>query len=317
MIQSYLLAALMTLAVGIALGYALIPLLRKMKFGQSIREEGPKAHLAKSGTPTMGGLIFMTAVTGIVLLRGEFGPEVRLFMLLFLGLGAVGFADDYLKISRKKNLGLRAWQKLVGQFAAALAGAWYAGAAFGTEILIPGITQSFDLGPVYFPFVVFVILALSNGINLTDGLDGLAGSVTVLVAVTIGIISYRTGAHSNGLLACILAGGLLAFLFFNRYPAKVFMGDVGSLALGGAVTALSLSTGTVLWILIFGIIYVIETLSVILQVGSFKLTKKRLFKMAPIHHHFELTGWHETKVVWIFNAVTALGCVISLWLLRL
>ena len=317
MIQSYALAALMTLAVGIPLGFALIPLLRKMKFGQTIREEGPKAHLAKTGTPTMGGLIFITAVTGIILLRGDFGPQARLFTLLFLGLGAVGFADDYLKIIRKKNLGLRAWQKLLGQFAVALAGAWYAGDAFGTVILIPGMAQSLNLGAVYFPFVVFVILALSNGINLTDGLDGLAGSVTALVAVTIGIISYQLGAHSSGHLALILAGGLFAFLFFNRYPAKVFMGDVGSLALGGAVTALSLSTGTVLWILIYGIIYVIETLSVVLQVGSYKLTKKRLFKMAPLHHHFELTGWHETKVVWIFNVATIFGCILSLWLLRL
>jgi len=317
MIQSYLLVGSITLAVGIVLGFALIPLLRKMKFGQSIREEGPKAHLAKSGTPTMGGLIFMTAVFGVILMRGQFGPEAILFLILFGGLGVVGFADDYLKIVRKKNLGLRAWQKLVGQFAAAVAGAWYAGTVFGTEILIPGTAQTLDLGIVYFPFVMFVILALSNGINLTDGLDGLAGSVTTLVTLTIAVISYRVGAFENGALASILAGGLMAFLVFNRYPAKVFMGDVGSLALGGAVTALSLSTGTVLWILIFGVIYVIETLSVVLQVGSYKLRQKRLFKMAPIHHHFELSGWHETKVVLVFNAVTALGCLLSLWMLRL
>lgn len=317
MIQSYLLVGAITLAVGIVLGFAMIPLLRRMKFGQSIREEGPKAHLIKSGTPTMGGLIFMTAVAGIVLMRGKFGPEVSLFLLLFGGLGVVGFADDYLKILRKKNLGLRAWQKLVGQFAIAMIGAWYAGTAFGTAILIPGTGQVLDLGVIYYPFIVFVILALSNGINLTDGLDGLAGSVTTLVALTIAVMSHRLGAFDNAVLASVLAGGLMAFLFFNRYPAKVFMGDVGSLALGGAVTALTLSTGTVLWILIFGIIYVVETISVVLQVGSFKLTQKRLFKMAPLHHHFELTGWHETKVVFVFNIVTALGCALSLWLLRL
>jgi len=317
MIQSYLLVSAITLAVGIGLGFAMIPLLRKMKFGQSIREEGPKAHLAKSGTPTMGGLIFMTAAVGVILMRGSFGPEVRLFLLLFGGLGVVGFADDYLKIIRKKNLGLRAWQKLAGQFAVALAGAWYAGVAFGTGIILPGTGQVLDLGILYFPFVMFVILALSNGINLTDGLDGLAGSVTTLVSLTLAVMSYQLGAYENGMLASILAGGLMAFLYFNRYPAKVFMGDVGSLALGGAVTALSLSTGTVLWILVFGVIYVIETISVVLQVGSYKLRQKRLFKMAPIHHHFELSGWHETKVVVIFNAVTALGCLLSLWLLRL
>ncbi|MDK9709659.1 phospho-N-acetylmuramoyl-pentapeptide-transferase [Acidaminobacter sp.] len=317
MIQSFLLVSIITLAVGIGLGFALIPLLRKMKFGQSIREEGPKAHLAKSGTPTMGGLIFMTAVVGVILMRGRFGQEAMLFLLLFGGLGVVGFADDYLKIIRKKNLGLRAWQKLVGQFAVAVAGAWYAGTAFGTGIIIPGTGQVLDLGVIYFPFIVFVILALSNGINLTDGLDGLAGSVTMLTALTIAVMSYRMGAFENGMLASILAGGLLAFLFFNRYPAKVFMGDVGSLALGGAITALSLSTGTVLWILIFGVIYVIETFSVVLQVGSYKLRHKRLFKMAPIHHHFELSGWHETKVVVVFNVVTVLGCILSLWLLRL
>lgn len=316
MISTYVFYGIISMAVGILLGYAMIPLLRKMKFGQSIREEGPKGHLSKSGTPTMGGLIFMTAVFGILLLRGFLTPEVQLFGILFGGLGLVGFADDYLKIKRRKNLGLRAWQKLVGQLTAALGGAWFAQSTFGTAILVPGWSLTFDLGMFYFPFVVFVILALSNGINLTDGLDGLAGSVTVLVSLTLAVMSFQLEAHGSGVLAAILAGGLLAFLFFNRYPAKVFMGDVGSLALGGAVTALTLSTGTLLWILIFGVVYVLETLSVVLQVSSFKLTGKRLFKMAPLHHHFELSGWHETRVVLVFCAVTALGCVFSLALLN-
>lgn len=316
MISIYMFYGIISMAVGILLGYAMIPLLRKMKFGQSIREEGPKGHLSKSGTPTMGGLIFMTAVFGTLLLRGFLTPEVQLFGILFGGLGLVGFADDYLKIKRRKNLGLRAWQKLVGQLAIALAGAWFAQLTYGTAILVPGWSLTFDLGMFYFPFVVFVILALSNGINLTDGLDGLAGSVTFLVSLTLAVMSFQLQAHGSGVLAAILAGGLLAFLFFNRYPAKVFMGDVGSLALGGAVTALTLSTGTLLWILIFGVVYVLETLSVVLQVSSFKLTGKRLFKMAPLHHHFELSGWHETRVVLAFCAATALGCVFSLALLN-
>lgn len=316
MIQSYLLTGAGALLAGLVLGYALIPLLRKMKFGQSIREEGPKAHLSKSGTPTMGGLIFMTAVTGVILLRGQLNSETILFMILFGGLGLVGYADDFLIIKRKKNLGLRAWQKLAGQCVVAAGAAWFAGSVFGTVIMIPGTVQSFDLGSFYYPFTVFVVLALANGVNLTDGLDGLAASVTSLVAITLAVMSYRLGIHENGILAAALAGGLLAFLYFNRYPAKVFMGDVGSLALGGAVTALSLSTGTVLWILIFGVIYVLETVSVILQVLVFKLRKKRLFKMAPIHHHFELTGWHETKIVLAFSLVTLVGCILSLLLLQ-
>jgi phospho-N-acetylmuramoyl-pentapeptide-transferase len=193
--------------------------------------------------------------------------------------------------------------------------AWFAAENFGTEILIPGLEGSYDLGILYYPFTVFVILSLANGVNLTDGLDGLAASVTLLIMLTLAMISYRLGAFENATIAVALAGGLIGFLFFNRYPAKVFMGDVGSLALGGAVVSLTLSTGTVLWILIFGIIYVIETLSVVLQVTSFKLTKKRLFKMSPIHHHFELSGWHEKKIVAVFSIITLLGCLLSLVLL--
>jgi phospho-N-acetylmuramoyl-pentapeptide-transferase len=181
--------------------------------------------------------------------------------------------------------------------------------------LIPGLEGSYDLGILYYPFTVFVILSLANGVNLTDGLDGLAASVTLLIMLTLAMISYRLGAFENATIAVALAGGLIGFLFFNRYPAKVFMGDVGSLALGGAVVSLTLSTGTVLWILIFGIIYVIETLSVVLQVTSFKLTKKRLFTMSPIHHHFELSGWHEKKIVAVFSIITLLGCLLSLVLL--
>jgi phospho-N-acetylmuramoyl-pentapeptide-transferase len=315
MVQMLMFTGVPAVLASLLLGWAFIPLFIKMKFGQSIREEGPEAHLSKSGTPTMGGLIFIIATLGIILFHFDFGPETRLFLILMLGLGFVGFADDFLKIQRKQNLGLHAWQKLAGQMMVAVFAAWFAAENFGTGILIPGIEGSFDLGILYYPFTVFVILSLANGVNLTDGLDGLAASVTLLIMLTLAMISYRLGAFENATIAVALAGGLIGFLFFNRYPAKVFMGDVGSLALGGAVVSLTLSTGTVLWILIFGIIYVIETLSVVLQVISFKLTKKRLFKMSPIHHHFELSGWHEKKIVAVFSIITLLGCLLSLVLL--
>jgi phospho-N-acetylmuramoyl-pentapeptide-transferase len=315
MVQMLMFTGVPAVLASLLLGWAFIPLFIKMKFGQSIREEGPEAHLSKSGTPTMGGLIFIIATLGIILFHFDFGPETRLFLILMLGLGFVGFADDFLKIQRKQNLGLHAWQKLAGQMMVAVFAAWFAAENFGTGILIPGLDGSFDLGILYYPFTVFVILSLANGVNLTDGLDGLAASVTLLIMLTLAMISYRLGAFENATIAVALAGGLIGFLFFNRYPAKVFMGDVGSLALGGAVVSLTLSTGTVLWILIFGIIYVIETLSVVLQVTSFKLTKKRLFKMSPIHHHFELSGWHEKKIVAVFSIITLLGCLLSLVLL--
>lgn len=315
MTKSLFFIGLSSLLSSLVIGWTLIPLLKKMKFGQSIREEGPKAHLLKSGTPTMGGLIFLTATLGVLLFRFEFGADTRLFFLLTFGLGLIGFTDDYLKIKRKKNLGLRAWQKLAGQLLIAIIAVWFAANQFGTSIRIPGMETHITLGIYYYPFVIFVILALANGINLTDGLDGLATSVTTLVALTLSVMAYQLGYFESSIAAIALTGALIGFLFYNRFPAKVFMGDVGSLALGGAVMSLTLSTGTILWILIFGVIYVIETLSVVLQVSSYKLRKKRLFKMSPIHHHYELSGWHETKIVLTFSLITFAGCVISLLLL--
>ncbi len=305
-----LMLALVVSYVGSTLiGPRLIPYLQRLKFGQSIRQEGPKSHYKKAGTPTMGGFIFLAGLLLAMVLVRTF-DEVGLFMLFSIfGFGSLGFADDYIKVVLKRNLGLRAWQKLAGQFiVSAILAVWGAN-LFGTEILIPFIKQPFDIGVLYYPFVIFVAIATTNAVNLTDGLDGLAGSVSTLVIGFFGLVAVAQQNVTLLVVAIGLIGGLGGFLKYNRYPAQVFMGDLGSLALGGAVAGFAFSTGTALMIPIVGGIYFAETLSVIIQVVSFKTTGKRVFKMSPLHHHFELSGWKETKIVGTFYMIT-LGLVI-------
>lgn len=299
------------------LGPKFLPVLRKLKFGQTVRDDGPQSHLQKNGTPTMGGIIFIFAfiATGVIaiLLVPQATRDV-LFALAFVVLfGLVGFIDDYIKVVKKRSLGLRAREKIILQlvFATGLAYFQMKTSPLGTGIIVPFTSITIDLGILYIPFLVFIIIALVNSVNLTDGLDGLASIVTIIVATAFGAIASLMNYIGVSHFMAIIAGGCLGFLRINKYPAKVFMGDTGSMALGGAVTSAAIILNLELLVPIICFVYFMESVSVILQVGSYKLTKKRIFKMAPIHHHFELCGWHETKVVKVFALITFLMGIVG------
>ena len=297
--------------LGVLISPVLIPFLHRLKFGQTVRDDGPQTHLQKTGTPTMGGLAFLAAfaISAIFMTPSH---ETIAVILVTLGFGLIGFVDDYIKVVKKRSLGLRPMQKIVGQLIICVLFIVYLyKTGVGTEIYIPfAAGKTWDLGIHFIPFCVIAVLATVNGVNLTDGLDGLADGVTLIVSVFFTMCAYAAG---NGIVTAggAMIGGLLAFLIFNSYPAKVFMGDTGSLALGGFVVSCAFILKMPLFILIAGIIYVIETLSVAIQVTVYKKTKKRVFKMAPIHHHFELCGWKETKVVTLFYIVTAIACLVA------
>ena len=305
-------AIVISFIVASILGPIIIPLLHKLKFGQNIRQEGPKSHLKKAGTPTIGGLIFIFAtIITMFIMVGNPTDEAMIALYSFVGFGFVGFLDDLLKIIKKKNEGLTSGQKMILLLIVSGFLTWYAYKYIGTSINIPFLNGQINLGLFYIPASMFYFAGVTNAVNLTDGLDGLATSVTVLVTTFLGIISYNLGHISLAIFCVALAGALLAFLRFNAFPARVFMGDTGSLALGGAVAMVALILKMPLILVLIGIIYVIETLSVILQVASFKLTGKRIFKMAPIHHHFEQLGWSETKIVSVFSIITVVFCFIA------
>ena len=294
------------------LGPITIPVLRRLKFGQNIRKEGPQSHLKKAGTPTMGGIIFILSTT-IVMIIMRFKPsdEAMVALYAFIAFGVIGFLDDILKIIKRDNEGLKSWQKMMLLLIFSGAIAWYGNSYLGTTIIIPFFNKEVPLGILYIPFVIVYYAGTTNAVNLTDGLDGLAATVTVLVLTFFGVVAIGMRQESIAVFSFTLAGGLLGFLRYNAYPAKVFMGDTGSLALGGAVATIALVLELPLILVIVGGIYVIETISVILQVGSYKLRGKRLFKMAPIHHHFEQEGWRETKIVTVFAVITVLLCFIG------
>jgi phospho-N-acetylmuramoyl-pentapeptide-transferase len=306
-------------------GLFLIPFLHRLKFGQEIREEGPSWHKKKSGTPTMGGFIFIIAVIVSSLLGISFTDagiyfEDRMSLLIMLaaaiGFGVIGFLDDYIKVILKRNLGLRAGQKFSLQFLVALIFAvWItASGLVDTYVDIPFADYSIRLGYfLYIPFIIFVMLAVVNSVNLTDGLDGLAGFITLCVAVFYFVASRAKGISTVSVFAASLIGGIIGFLLYNRFPAKVFMGDTGSLFLGGAISVMAIFMKNPFALLIVGFVYVAEALSVIIQVAYFKKTGKRIFKMSPIHHHFEMCGWSEKKVVAVFTVVTVILCVIAFW----
>ena len=305
-------AIVISFIVASILGPIIIPLLHKLKFGQNIRQEGPNSHLKKAGTPTIGGLIFIFAtIITMFIMVGNPTDEAMIALYSFVGFGFVGFLDDLLKIIKKKNEGLTSGQKMILLLIVSGFLTWYAYKYIGTSINIPFLNGQINLGLFYIPAAMFYFAGVTNAVNLTDGLDGLATSVTVLVTTFLGIISYNLGHISLAIFCVALAGALLAFLRFNAFPARVFMGDTGSLALGGAVAMVALILKMPLILVLIGIIYVIETLSVILQVASFKLTGKRIFKMAPIHHHFEQLGWSETKIVSVFSIITVVFCFIA------
>ena len=290
-----------------------IPILKHRQFQQFIREEGPQSHLSKAGTPTMGGIAIVGTLVFITLAAGSITMDTAAMLVVTLLFCAIGFFDDFMKVAKKHNLGLRAWQKLVLQilFAGALAVYMTKFSEYGTEVWLPFVDKYVDFGALYIPFVIFVVVAMANAVNLTDGLDGLSSGVTVLVSFFFGIVAFTAG-HASGMNFCAaLCGGCLGFLFFNKYPAKLFMGDTGSMALGGALAAVAIIMKVEFLLPIAGFIYVMEALSVIIQVGSFKLTGKRVFKMAPIHHHFEECGMKEQHVVIMFWIVALICCVIA------
>lgn len=306
--------------ISIGLGPIVIPILKRLKVGQSIREEGPKSHISKSGTPTMGGIMIIIAIAIAVLTSGYYTKEIWAILFFTTGFGLVGFVDDYIKVILRRNLGLKAYQKILGQMFFALLLALY-GANYsieGTKLLIPFVNMYIDLGPFYIPFTVFVILGTVNSVNLTDGLDGLASGITLIVMATFSLIAGSLGKinssyYAVSIISASVSGACLGFLKYNAHPAKVFMGDTGSLALGGAVASVAIVMNLTLLIPIIGGIYFIEAVSVILQVVYFKATGKRIFRMSPLHHHFEEGGWKETKVVAVFWLVTVILAFIGIY----
>lgn len=302
MIQTIYYSGAVAFFIALALGPVVLPILHRLKFGQSIREEGPKSHLLKAGTPTMGGVIILTALTVPMLIFFPTNPMVWLALVVTLGHGLLGFLDDFIKVVLKRNLGLKARQKLFGQIVLAFALAYVATVYFGrgTDIWIPFWGEPIDFGPFYYVLIFFVLVGTTNAVNLTDGLDGLAAGTTVVSSATYAFICYYFSRPELAAFCLAVTGACLGFLRYNIKPAKVFMGDTGSLALGGALAAVAVMTKTEFLLVLVGGVYVIETLSVMIQVFSFKTTGKRVFKMSPIHHHFELSGWSERKVVAVF-----------------
>lgn len=307
------------LAAALLMGPVYIPMLKRLKFSQTEREDGPESHLAKAGTPTIGGLIFLTPVFASSLILYFTGYAEKILPLLFvtIGFAAVGFLDDFLKIIRHNKVGLKPWQKMIFLLLVSVAFSAYIAFSgdYGTEIAIDffGFHTSLNLGWLFIPFSVFLLLAMTNAVNLTDGLDGLCGGCSVFLFLLFMMITLYQGNNiSVTYFSVSFIGSLLGFLFFNFHPAKVIMGDTGSLALGGAMGACAIVMQKPLILLLAGALFVIEALSDILQVLYFKKTGgKRLFKMAPIHHHFELCGWSENKVVFAFWGFTLVCCILA------
>ncbi len=305
---------LISFGLSAVLGPFIIPLLRRMKVAQTVREDGPNTHLKKTGTPTMGGILILLGVTITSMLYVKDYPQIRPVLLLTLGFGMIGFLDDYIKVVLRRSMGLRAWQKMLLQILVTGLFAWYLKES-GVSLLmrVPFVKGIYvDLGWMRLPLLFAAVLGTVNGTNFTDGLDGLAASVTVMVATFFTVAAVGLGAGIAP-VTCAVTGALLGFLLFNVHPASIFMGDTGSLALGGFVAACAYLLQMPLFLPIVGFIYLAEVLSVIIQVVYFKLSGgRRIFKMAPLHHHFELCGWKETKIVAVFSIVTAILCLFVL-----
>lgn len=300
--------------ISVVLGPVIIPYLRKLKFGQTVRDDGPQSHLKKNGTPTMGGIIFLISITLMTLPFIKVYPNIVPVLFLTLGFGLIGFLDDYIKVVLKRSMGLTSAQKMLGQIVVTAIFAYYIIAVADVDLAmrIPFMEKTVDLGILTIPVMFFIVIGTVNGSNFTDGIDGQESSVTIMIATFFAVVSLCMGSGIEP-IACAVIGALLGFLMFNVYPASVFMGDTGSLALGGFVAGCAYMTGLQLFIPIVAFIYLIEVASVIIQVTYFKLTKgKRIFRMAPLHHHFELGGWSETKVVAVFTTVTALLCLVAI-----
>jgi len=317
--SSYLLVSIVTSFVVTALlGRFFIPVLKSIKMGQKILDIGPRWHKSKEGTPTMGGLFFIGGFFAVILTLGIIstfteGMELFIHVAFILFSGLIGFLDDYVKFIKKQNKGLNAKQKLLFQFASAAAYLVSLSIAgkLTTSVLIPFTSYRLELGILFYLFALVGIVFTVNSVNLTDGIDGLASSVTLIVAIFFSVLSYKTQNQGALLVSGAIIGGCLGFLVYNFHPARVFMGDTGSLFLGGFVSALAFWLDTPILLLFVGIIYYIESVSVIIQVISYKTTGKRVFKMTPIHHHFEMSGWGEVKIVFVFSAITAIFCTLG------
>lgn len=309
-----LLAAVIAAGLVLSIGPLLIPELHKLKFGQSIREEGPKSHQAKSGTPTMGGIMIILSIVLATVAAAPLTPAILLALFITLGHFVLGFLDDYIKVVKKRNLGLKAKQKMLGQIFIAIVTMIVGTRVLGidTTIWIPIADINLDIGIGYYFLVLFVLVGTSNAVNLTDGLDGLASGTVAIASGAYALVCYLTGHFDLALFCVAMMMACLAFLRFNAHPAKVFMGDTGSLALGGAIAAVGILTHTEILLAVIGFVFVCEALSVIIQVISFKTTGKRVFRMSPIHHHFELGGWKETKVVFVFWMVGLIASIVGL-----
>lgn len=308
--------ALIAFIISIIIGPIVIPLLQKLKFGQIIRDDGPQSHLSKQGTPTMGGLmiVFSVIAASVIFIR-NYDIHMLIALVSFVGFGLIGFIDDALIIRKKHNKGLRAWQKSLMQLVLSTVIAIYTYVYIGTEILIPFSSNTLDMGIWIIPFVIFIFVAATNSVNLTDGLDGLSSGVSIIYFSAFVVIfagGLITVSDNLIIITTALAGGCLGFIFFNRYPARIFMGDTGSLALGGMVAYVAVASKAILWLPIMGLMFVLSTVSVIIQVGHYKRTKKRVFKMAPLHHHFEHKGYHETTIVVTYVIITIILSVIGI-----
>ena len=308
------------------IGVWLIPFLHKLHYGQTILDIGPAWHKSKQGTPIMGGIMFIIgsvlacaagwctiafSAQGLVDASSHGTFYLVGGFLMALGFGVIGFLDDYIKVVKKRNLGLKAWQKSAAQLLVAVIYLIAERIFAPNDLLWIPFAGEFSIGWFYYPLMLFIIIGAVNAVNLTDGVDGLAASVTMVAAMGFMLIAAIQSFTQMDLMAAALAGGCLGFLVWNFHPAKVFMGDTGSMFLGGMVVALAFGLRKPVLLLFIGIVYVVETMSDIIQIGSVKLTGKRVFKMAPIHHHFEMCGWSEVKIVAVFSAVTALGCLIA------
>lgn len=307
-------AILLSFLISLFIGWLIIPLFKRLKLGQNIRKEGPQSHYKKAGTPTFGGIIFIFSTILVMLFYSkQYTNETKIVLYAFLTFGFIGFLDDLLKKLHKKNEGLTSTQKMILLLLASSIFTFYGycNPSIGTSIAIPFTKRVINLGILYIPFILFYYVSTANAVNLTDGIDGLAASITLLVMTFFTIASFKTGYYSLSILCGCLSGALLGFLIYNSYPAKIIMGDTGSLALGGVIATVAMVLKNPLIVAIVGGIYVMETLSVLMQITSFKLFRKRIFKMAPIHHSFELSGWHETKIVSVFSIITTILCLIA------
>lgn len=317
--MDYAVTFVLALVSTLVFGKIGIPLLQRLKAQQSIREDGPQAHLAKAGTPTMGGLFMMLALVVTVCIVPPYSVTLWMLLFLTLGHGVLGFSDDFIKAVKHRNLGLTAKQKLLGQAVLAIIFCYIsiAYAALPTTLWIPLVDITVDLGYAYYVLAFIIILGTTNAVNLTDGLDGLATGISAIAGAAFAVVGLLVGSLSVTFFGIIVSAVCLGFLYFNANPAKVFMGDTGSLALGGAFAGMAIATKTELLLIVIGFVFVVEALSVILQVASFKTRGVRIFRMSPIHHHFELGGWSERKVVYVFWAVSLVMALLGIALLSI